>query len=71
MWKDDYAANQILRKKFREEKKELKFEETKDEELKAKGALDVELVPERAEDIDLAKRIRYKNEGETLFCPLG
>lgn len=63
MWKDDYAANQLLRKKFREQKHELKAQEMIDNELKERGALDVTLVPERLEDVELAKKIRYIGEG--------
>lgn len=63
MWKDDYAANQLLRKKFREQKHEMKAQEMKDNELKERGALDVTLVPERLEDVELAKKIRYRGEG--------
>ena len=66
VWKDDYAANQLLRKKFREKKHELKAEEVKDNELKERAALDVALVPERAEDIELARKIRYHGEGWLL-----
>ena len=71
VWKDDYAANQAVRKRFREEKKELKLGETKDNELKARGALEISLLPEKPEDIDLAKSIRYKNEGRPHEVVLG
>ena len=63
VWKDDYSLNQLLRKKFREQKHELKAQEMKDNELKERGALDFSLVPERLEDIQLAKKIRYHGEG--------
>lgn len=63
MWKDDYAANQLLRKKFREQKHELKAQQMIDNELKERGALDITLVPERLEDVELAKKIRYIGEG--------
>ena len=63
VWKDDYSLNQLLRKKFREQKHELKAQEMKDNELKERGALDLSLVPERLEDIQLAKKIRYHGEG--------
>lgn len=63
VWKDDYSLNQLLRKKFREQKHELKAQEMKDNELKERGALDLSLVPERLEDIQLAKKIRYLGEG--------
>jgi len=63
IWNDDYAANQLLRKRFREEKQELKVQAAKDDELKERGALDVTLVPEKQEDIELAKKIRYHGQG--------
>lgn len=63
MWKDDYAANQLLRKKFREQKHELKAQEMIDNELKERGALDITLVPERLEDVECAKKIRYIGQG--------
>ncbi|XP_078354041.1 coiled-coil domain-containing protein 130 homolog [Oculina patagonica] len=63
VWSDDYAANQLLRKRFREEKREIKVEAAKDSELKERGALDIALVPERSEDIELARRIRYHGQG--------
>ncbi|XP_015759660.1 PREDICTED: coiled-coil domain-containing protein 130 homolog [Acropora digitifera] len=63
VWKDDYAANQLLRKKFRVQKHELKAQEMIDNELKERGALDITLVPERLEDVERAKNIRYIGEG--------
>ena len=63
MWKDDYAANQLLRKKFREQKHELKAQEMIDNDLKERGALDITLVPERLEDVERAKKIRYIGQG--------
>lgn len=63
VWSDDYAANQLLRKRFREEKQELKVQAAKDGDLKERGALDVALVPEKPEDIELAKKIRYHGQG--------
>lgn len=63
VWDDDYAANQLLRKKFREQKQDLNAQAMKDNELKDRGALDVSLVPEREEDIELANRIRYHGKG--------
>ena len=63
VWRDDYSANQLLRKKFREEKKELKAAEATDEALKQRGALDLPLLPERLEDVELARKIRYHSEG--------
>lgn len=63
VWDDDYAANQLLRKKFREQKQDLIAVAMKDKELQKRGALDVNLLPEREEDIELAHEIRYHGKG--------
>jgi len=41
----------------------LKVQAAKDDELKERGALDVALVPEKQEDIEMAKKIRYHGQG--------
>ena len=41
----------------------MKVRAAKDDELKERGALDVALVPEKQEDIELAKKIRYHGQG--------
>ena len=41
----------------------MKVQAAKDDELKERGALDVALVPEKQEDIELAKKIRYHGQG--------
>jgi len=41
----------------------LKVQAAKDDELKERGALDVTLVPEKREDVELAKKIRYHGQG--------
>lgn len=63
VWDDDYAANQLLRKKFREQKQDLIAVAMKDKELQKRGALDVNLLPEREEDIEHAHKIRYHGKG--------
>lgn len=63
VWYDDYAANQLLRKKFREQKQDLIAVAMKDKELQKRGALDVNLLPEREEDIEHAHKIRYHGKG--------
>ena len=63
-WKDDFGLNQLLRKKFRQEKKVFLAKEERDKEIKDKGALDIELVNEDPKDIELAKKIRFQSTGE-------
>lgn len=67
-WKDDFGLNQMLRKKFRQEKKVILRKEEKDQEIKEKGGLNLHLVNESPEDIALAKKIKYRNEGEVMVC---
>ena len=67
IWKDDYAANQLLRNKFRQEKREWKAQEMKDDELRERAGLDLVLLPERQEDIELASRIKYHGEGRSNY----
>ncbi|XP_071508947.1 uncharacterized protein [Diadema antillarum] len=57
--KDDYSQNQLLRKKFRTEKKQLLAVEASDKALLAKSSLDIELVPEAEEDKKLASLLKY------------
>ncbi|XP_065069394.1 coiled-coil domain-containing protein 130 homolog [Rhopilema esculentum] len=65
VWEDDFAVNQALRKKFREEKKEINKQKSLDDEFKERNLLpsSVDLAEENEEDSRLAKRIRY---GEDL-----
>lgn len=62
-WKDDFTINQMLRKKFRQEKKVILEKEEKDQEIKEKGGLDLDLVNEDPDDIKRAKNIRFRTEG--------
>jgi coiled-coil domain-containing protein 130 len=67
-WKDDFALNQMLRKKFRQEKKVIVQKEEKDQEIKDKGGLDLDLVNEDPDDVQHAKNIRFRAEGKsTVF----
>ncbi|CAN8028255.1 unnamed protein product, partial [Ixodes persulcatus] len=54
-WRDDYTANQLLRKGFRAKKKELQLQAEKDRALLAKSSLQISLVPEASEDGRIAK----------------
>uniref|UniRef100_F6YF99 Probable splicing factor YJU2B n=1 Tax=Ornithorhynchus anatinus TaxID=9258 RepID=F6YF99_ORNAN len=58
-WKDDFALNSMLRRKFREEKKVIKEEEEKDLALQTKANLSIPLVRESEEDRKLASLFKY------------
>jgi len=50
IWKDDYGTSRMLRKRFREEKKLLK-----EEDKKSKHSVPMRLLPERLEDVSMAR----------------
>lgn len=54
-WRDDYTANQLLRKSFRTKKKDLHVQAEKDRALLKKSSLHINLVPETQEDSRIAK----------------
>jgi len=60
-WKDDFAVNQLLRRKFREEKRDIKEEKLKDDIFKEKANLpkDLQLAKESIDDAIQAKKMRY------------
>uniref|UniRef100_A0A8C8STJ1 Probable splicing factor YJU2B n=1 Tax=Pelusios castaneus TaxID=367368 RepID=A0A8C8STJ1_9SAUR len=60
-WKDDFAINSMLRRKFREEKKILQEEEEKDLALQTKANLSIRLVQETEEDRRLAGLLKYRS----------
>ncbi|XP_032067958.1 coiled-coil domain-containing protein 130 [Thamnophis elegans] len=60
-WKDDFALNSRLRRKFREEKKVLQEEEKKDLALQARANLSIPLVQEAEEDRHLAALLKYQS----------
>ncbi|XP_053226895.1 probable splicing factor YJU2B [Podarcis raffonei] len=62
-WKDDFALNSRLRRKFREEKKVLQEEEKKDLALQSKACLSIPLVRESDEDRHLAALLKYQSLG--------
>ncbi|XP_059848245.1 probable splicing factor YJU2B isoform X1 [Hypanus sabinus] len=59
-WKDDFAINSMLRKKFRDEKKILKEGEEKDEALRNKACLSIPLLEESEEDKHLASLLKLR-----------
>ncbi|XP_033710042.1 probable splicing factor YJU2B isoform X1 [Tursiops truncatus] len=58
-WKDDFALNSMLRKRFREKKKAMQEEEERDQALQAKASLDIPLVPETEDDRRLAALLKF------------
>ncbi|KAF1573269.1 hypothetical protein FQV11_0000658, partial [Eudyptes moseleyi] len=58
-WKDDFALNSRLRRRFREEKKTLREEEEEAAALQAKAGLSIPLVREAEEDRRLAALLKY------------
>lgn len=58
-WKDDFALNSMLRKRFREKKKALQEEEERDQALQAKASLAIPLVPETEDDRRLAALLKF------------
>uniref|UniRef100_A0A8D0SCI1 Probable splicing factor YJU2B n=1 Tax=Sus scrofa TaxID=9823 RepID=A0A8D0SCI1_PIG len=66
-WKDDFALNSMLRKRFREKKKAMLEEEERDQALQAKASLAIPLVPETEDDRRLAALLKF----HTLDCAWG
>ncbi|XP_037361862.1 probable splicing factor YJU2B [Talpa occidentalis] len=58
-WKDDFALNSMLRKRFREKKKAMLEEEERDQALQAKASLAIPLVPETEDDRRLAALLKF------------
>lgn len=54
-WRDDYTANQLLRKAFRNKKRDLHVQAERDRALLKKSSLHINLVPETPEDSRIAK----------------
>ncbi|MBZ3875772.1 Coiled-coil domain-containing protein 130 [Sciurus carolinensis] len=58
-WKDDFALNSMLRRRFREKKKAIQEEEERDQALQAKASLAIPLLPETEDDRRLASLLRF------------
>lgn len=58
-WKDDYASSQLVRKKFREEKKLRLLNEEKDASLVKRTGLAIPLVEEQQTDVHLARLMPF------------
>nr|XP_014717198.2 coiled-coil domain-containing protein 130 [Equus asinus]XP_044608944.1 coiled-coil domain-containing protein 130 [Equus asinus]XP_044608945.1 coiled-coil domain-containing protein 130 [Equus asinus]XP_044608946.1 coiled-coil domain-containing protein 130 [Equus asinus] len=57
-WKDDFALNSLLRRRFREKKRALQEAEERDQALQAKASLAIPLVPETEADRRLAALLK-------------
>jgi len=55
-WKDPYTSSYIIRKKFRERKKQEKQQKEEDQKFKDKHLLSIEILPENEEDEKKAKQ---------------
>ncbi|CAG8607968.1 24698_t:CDS:2 [Cetraspora pellucida] len=58
-WADPYTHSQKMRKKFREEKKELEAKKRLDDEIRNRNSLSIPLLPESSEDIMEAKSTEF------------
>ncbi|VDO54346.1 unnamed protein product, partial [Onchocerca flexuosa] len=66
--RDDFAANQALRRSFKHEKASLKERRIRDEDLLKRMSLNIELASESAEDKKLAAAVlRYKKMKFTII----
>ncbi|VBB33033.1 unnamed protein product [Acanthocheilonema viteae] len=64
--RDDFAANQALRKSFKLEKTSLKEERVKDEDLLKRMSLDIKLVSESVEDKKLAAAVMRRQPSTSV-----
>lgn len=58
-YKDDYMANKLLRKTFREKKKLIRDAQASDRALLTKSSLGIKLLPESSDDIRQAGLLKY------------
>lgn len=56
---DDYGANAALRAAFRVGRRERQQQARKDDDLRARASLALELLPEREEDVALAQSVKF------------
>lgn len=62
VWDDSYEANCRLRADFRSKKKELKAQKELDEQLLARNSLDIVLLPETAQDKQMAELMMLQSK---------
>eukprot|EP01137_Pigoraptor_chileana_P032872 Opistho-2@22966 len=61
-WKDDYDLNCVLRRKFRQERKEIQRIEEESRRIQEKAAIAIRILPEAKEDIERAAGMRYAGQ---------
>ncbi|XP_037955737.1 coiled-coil domain-containing protein 130 homolog [Teleopsis dalmanni] len=61
IWDDNYEANCRLREEFRKTKKEIKVQKELDEKLLAKSSLEITLLPETAQDKQMASLMKLQS----------
>lgn len=66
-WKDDFAVNQLMRKKFRAERKDIQQQKASDDDFKERKNLpdSFDLVKESEDDVKKAHRIRFGQDSST------
>ncbi|XP_034108289.1 coiled-coil domain-containing protein 130 homolog [Drosophila nasuta] len=62
VWDDNYVANYRLRAEFRQQKKEIKGQQELDRQLLAKSSLDIALLPETAQDREMAALMKLQTK---------
>jgi len=60
-WANDYDASKLLRKRFREEKKEIEKEVKITNDLQKKASLNIPIVEESPSDVLTAKKIKFNS----------
>ncbi len=68
-WKDPYTASQIVRRKFRTEKKDIKMLEADNKELQDRVGLSIPVLPASAEDEIEAKKIQWDEKNVSNLPP--
>lgn len=56
-WKNDYETSRLVRRKFREQRQQMQEEGRRMQEMKDRLSIDLPLVPERVEDVAMARNV--------------
>lgn len=56
-WKDDYETSRSVRKRFREQRRQLRDEGRQLQEMKERLSISLPLMPERGEDVAMARNV--------------
>lgn len=66
VWKNDYAASRILRKRYREESKEHQLKKNEADVIRQRASFNIPILPEAEEDKITASKVLFKNEKSGL-----